>query len=74
MSRYEEGHPLHGVSQDVLDAARKTLYDAATWGDVDPDVVDSMQIKLIGEDYSNLFFRPRNAHGASVEFLMPLLE
>jgi len=35
-------HPLHDVPQDVLDAARACLQEAAQWGGVHPDDVQPL--------------------------------
>jgi hypothetical protein len=32
------GHPLCGINPDVLEVAREVLFEAAVWGDVDPEL------------------------------------
>lgn len=42
-------HPLHNVSGDVLDVARRVLLDAAVWKDVDKDMAIPIADAVIAE-------------------------
>lgn len=42
MSVYDNypNHPLCGIKQEILDAAREVMEGAVIWKDVDPDMAD----------------------------------
>ena len=48
-SRYDAfpNHPLCGVPQEILDAARHVMSEAAASNDVDPDMVDPIADSVV---------------------------
>lgn len=35
-------HPLHGIDNKILEAARRVMRDAVTWKDVDPEMAEPL--------------------------------
>jgi hypothetical protein len=59
---YPEGHPLRGVPDEVLAAARTVLDAAAVWNDVDPTLAHAIADSVVSALQPWLNLPPESGH------------